>query len=150
MRADSVRSLSYGLGCLVRDQEAFESRSQKASFCGAPLNQVVRGRFLPPSLLNDRRFARCRERRHGDADVRRGGRGVSIGPENGRRTRRQRESDGHDETPQHVTIIASSGFPFNCSDGAAPESNQPSVGLPRRTSFEGLQSQSGLATEAAF
>ena len=32
--------------------------------------------------------------------------------------------------------------------GAAPESNRPSVGLPRRTGFEGLQSQGGLATEA--
>jgi hypothetical protein len=41
---------------------------------------------------------------------------------------------------------------LNCkeADGAAPESNRPSVGLPRRTGFEGLQSQSGLATEAGF
>jgi len=34
--------------------------------------------------------------------------------------------------------------------GAAPESNRPSVGLPRRTGFEGLLPQRQLATEAGF
>ena len=35
-------------------------------------------------------------------------------------------------------------------NGAAPESNRPSVGLPRRTGFEGLRSERQLATEAGF
>jgi hypothetical protein len=34
--------------------------------------------------------------------------------------------------------------------GAAPESNRPSVGLPRLTDFEGLRSERRLATEAGF
>jgi hypothetical protein len=35
-------------------------------------------------------------------------------------------------------------------NGAAQESNLPSVGLRRRTGFEGLPSEAQLVTEAAF
>jgi hypothetical protein len=38
----------------------------------------------------------------------------------------------------------------NRLNGAAQESNLPSVGLRRRTGFEGLLSEAWLATEAAF
>jgi hypothetical protein len=54
--------------------------------------------------------------------------------------------------PRSTSVVIGLAPQCRCLDrnGAAQESNLPSVGLRRRTGFEGLAGEVQLATEAAF